>query len=235
MILMRSGYIDYDEEHDAQARVHFLLSREKLYLLDRVSPNENNVITALLRNYGGLFSDYAYIDLPFLAQQAGLQTQQQVYLILKNLADRRIVSFIPQHKIPTITYRQRREEHELIVIPPSVYEERKEQFQKRIGHVITYATTDTICRSRQLLRYFGEERSSDCRQCDVCLSHRSDYLSESTLAPVRQQIIELLNDGKPHFIYELHTLSFPTDQIDAALQHLVDEECIRLSGSTISL
>ena len=235
MILMRSGYIDYDEEHDAQARVHFLLSREKLYLLDRVSPNENNVITALLRNYGGLFSDYAYIDLPFLAQQAGLQTQQQVYLILKNLADRRIVSFIPQHKIPTITYRQRREEHEHIVIPPSVYEERKEQFQKRISHVITYATTDTICRSRQLLRYFGEERSSDCRQCDVCLSHRSDYLSESTLAPVRQQIIELLNDGKPHFIYELHTLSFPTDQIDAALQHLVDEECIRLSGSTISL
>ena len=231
-ILARCGYIDYDEEHDAQARVRFLLSREKLYLLDHTSPNENNVIIALLRNYGGLFTDYAYIDLAFIAQQAGLQTQQQVYLILKNLADRRIVSFIPQRKTPVITYLQRREEMERLVFPASVYDERKEQFKARIEQVIAYATNDHVCRSRQLLLYFGEERSTDCGLCDVCLNHNDEAQDNSN---ARQHILQLLSDSQPHLITELLRLPFPAYLIDSALHSLVDEEQIHLNGSSISL
>ena len=235
MILMRAGYIDYDEEHDAQARVHFPISRDKLYLLDHLSPNENNVITALLRNYGGLFTDYCYIDLPYLAKQAGLESQQQVYMILKNLNARHIVSFIPQQKIPYITYTQSREDGDLIIIPPSVYEERKAQFTERIAHVLRYANDDSICRSRQLLRYFGEERSVDCGQCDVCLSHKGDHLSENQLSPIRQRILDLLSDKQAHFVSELNDLPFNTEQVGAALKYLVDEEIIHIQGSRIFL
>ena len=224
-ILNRAGYIEYTEEQDNQARVMFTISRNELYRLENVSPNEEKVITALLRNYGGLFVDYNYIDESFVASQCGLQPQQ-LYMILKNLSGKHILHFIPQKKTPYVRYLQRREDPENVQLPPVVYEERKEQFRERIQAMISYATNDHVCRSRQLLRYFGEEDSHDCRQCDVCLSHPHDQANESSDTPEAHAILELLADGKSHHITELRDLQLPKEQLNAALEYLLREEYI---------
>ena len=224
-ILNRAGYIEYTEEQDNQARVMFTISRNELYRLENASPNEEKVITALLRNYGGLFVDYNYIDESFIASQCGLQPQQ-LYMILKNLSDKHILHFIPQKKTPYVRYLQRREDPEHVLLPPAVYEERKEQFRGRIQAMISYATDDHVCRSRQLLRYFGEEDSHDCRQCDVCLSHPHDEVKEHINTPEAHAILELLADGNPHHITELREIQLPTEPLNAALEYLLREECI---------
>ena len=226
-ILNRAGYIEYTEEQDNQARVMFTISRNQLYQLESTTANEEKVITALLRNYGGLFTDYNYIDESFLASQVQLQPQQ-VYMILKALSQRHILNFIPQKKTPYIRYTQRREDKEHIRIMPDIYEERKQQFTERIYAMINYATTDNVCRSRQLLRYFGEENEHDCHQCDVCLAHRTEgKVSESRLTNASEQILKLLNDHQPHAITELRDIQLPTDELDAALEYLMQEEYIR--------
>ena len=224
-ILNRAGYIEYTEEQDNQARVMFTISRNELYRLENASPNEEKVITALLRNYGGLFVDYNYIDESFIASQCGLQPQQ-LYMILKNLSDKHILHFIPQKKTPYVRYLQRREDPEHVLLPPAVYEERKEQFRGRIQAMISYATDDHVCRSRQLLRYFGEEDSHDCRQCDVCLSHPHDEVKEHINTPEAHAILELLADGNPHHITELREIQLPTEPLNAALEYLLREEYI---------
>ena len=224
-ILNRAGYIEYTEEQDNQARVMFTISRNELYRLENTTPNEEKVITALLRSYGGLFVDYNFIDEGFIASQCGLQPQQ-LYMVLKNLSEKHILHFIPQKKTPYVRYLQRREETENVQLPPVVYEERKEQFRERIYAMINYATNDHICRSRQLLRYFGEEDSHDCRQCDVCLSHPHDQANENICSPEAHAILELLADGKPHHITELRDLQLPTEQLNVALEYLLREEHI---------
>ena len=225
-ILNRAGYIEYTEEQDNQARVMFTVSRDDLYRLENNTPNEDKVITALLRNYGGLFTDYNYIDESFIASQTALQPQQ-LYLILKSLSQKHILHFIPQKKTPYIRYTQRREDMEHVQLIPEVYEERKRQFAERIHKMIDYATNDEVCRSRQLLSYFGEERSKDCCQCDVCLSHRAEGLvTEPRLNHAMESILALLGDGKSHPITELRDLQLPTDELDAALIYLMKEEYI---------
>ena len=225
-ILTRAGYIEYTEEQDNQARLMFTISRNELYRLESLSPNEEKVITALLRNYGGLFVDYNYIDESFIASQCGLQPQQ-LYMILKNLSQKHILNFIPQKKTPYIRYLQRREDLEHIHILPAVYEDRKEQFRLRIKAMIDYATTDNICRSRQLLRYFGETDSHDCMQCDVCLNTKSQQVSETSLTPEAHAIMQILADGEMHHITELRDIQMPTDTLNAALEYLLREEYIR--------
>ena len=233
-ILDRAGYIEYTEEQDNQARVMFTIGRDDLYRLENTSPNEEKVITAMLRNYGGLFTDYNFIDESFIAQQTQLEPQQ-VYMTLKGLSQRHILHFIPQKKTPYIRYTQRREDMEHVQIPPSVYEERKAQFEERIHAMINYAKDDAVCRSRQLLRYFGEESDHDCRQCDVCLSHRSEGLvSEPRMNEAMERILALLDDGQPHPLTELRDLQLPVDELDAALTYLLKEEYIRQSDGLLS-
>ena len=224
-ILNRAGYIEYTEEQDNQARVMFTVSRNDLYRLEGNTPNEEKVITALLRNYGGLFVDYNFIDEGFIAQQCALQPQQ-VYLILKSLGEKHIIHFIPQKKTPYVRYLQRREDMENVQIPPTVYEERKALYRERIQAMIGYATCDNVCRSRQLLRYFGETDSHDCHQCDVCLDHSRDHVSEPVMTAEADAILELLADGEPHPITDLRGIQLPIDKLNAALEYLLREEYI---------
>ena len=233
-ILNRAGYIEYTEEQDNLARVMFTISRNELYRLENNTSNEEKVITALLRNYGGLFTDYNFIDESFIANQCGMQPNQ-VYMVLKNLSQKHILHFIPQKKTPYVCYLQRREDTEHIQILPSVYEERKEQFQQRIHAMIDYATNDKVCRSRQLLRYFGEEESHDCRQCDVCLSQVHNKASESVMSKEAQAILDLLSDGKPHPITELRGIQLPTDSLNAALEYLLREEHIAINDGFLKI
>lgn len=233
-ILNRAGYIEYTEEQDNQARVMFTVSRNELYRLENTSPNEEKIITALLRNYGGLFTDYNYIDESFIASQCALQPHQ-VYMILKGLSQRHILHFIPQKKTPYIRYTQRREDKEHIQLMPAIYEERKAQFTERIHAIIEYASNDSVCRSRQLLRYFGEGNNHDCCQCDVCLSHRKEgMVSEPQFNSAIEKILHFLDDGKSHHITELRDIQLPDDELNAALDYLLKEEDIRQSDGFIS-
>ena len=217
-ILTRAGYIDYDEAPDQQTRVRFRLERHELYRLHDNTPDEERVIVALLRNYGGLFADFGYIDEAFIAQQSGLQPTA-LHQVLISLAQKHIIEYIPRQQIPTIRYMQRREDAEHIQLSPDVYEHRLEQYKKRIQAMLRYIDCQHRCRSRQLLEYFGEKNSHDCGQCDVC---RNDHPDEEQQA--QQAILQLVSDGQRHHITELHRISVPTPAIDAALAYLIEEE-----------
>lgn len=231
-ILENAGYIHYETDPDAKARVRFLLQRNELYRLDNLSPHEECVITALLRCYGGLFTDFVYIDEGLIAKEADLD-KQQVYLNLRALGQKRIIQFIPTKKIPLITYMQHREAEEYLVIPPEVYEERKQQFAHRIQTMKLYATNDEICRSKQLLYYFGETDAGDCGQCDVCIEHKSNEVNTHHLTHAQQLILHVLEDGEYHQITELRSLNLPNRVFDAALDSLVKEEIVHVQGILI--
>ena len=227
-LLERAGYIEYDEEADHQARVRFLVSRDDLYRLNQVSDQEERVIVALLRSYGGLFADYGFIDESIVAQQAGL-TPPQTYEILKALSQRHLLHFIPQRNMPYIRYMQRREDSENVQLPPAVYEERLAQYKERIHAMIHYAQSDHPCRSRQLLAYFGEHSDHNCGQCDVCRSTAEEAPSAT------QHILQLLSDRKAHPVSELATLPYPQDAINAAVAELISEEYIQQRDGLVEL
>lgn len=226
-ILSNCGYINYTEETENKARVMFLIDRNDFYKLDNLTEIENELIVVLLRNYGGLFTDYNYIDESFIAQQIGL-TLPQTYFVFKALNKRRILHFIPSQKTPYITYVQRREDGDRIIIPANVYEERKEQFTERVNQIILYAKNNNVCRSRQLLRYFGERCQTDCGICDVCTDQEPLLEDQKT---AQQSILQLLQDHKKHHITELHSLNMERKALDEALEYLVDEEKIYVDGA----
>lgn len=227
-LLQMAGYIGYNEEADAQARVMFLLDRDELYRLKKLSPTEDRVIEALLRGYGGLFSDYQYINENYVADRAGAGiSAQDVYQCLKHLDEEEIVRFIPCKNIPRIRYAQRREESEHIVIGQDIYDERKRNYIERISAMESYLADSARCRSVALLSYFGEGGAEACGVCDVCLDHRDATVNEGTIAEASRAIRQLLADGESHPIGCLRSLPMPATVVDAALDRMVGEGDIR--------
>ena len=233
ILLQRAGYIDYEPNPDNNARVRFLLRRDDLYRLDSLSEKENDVVISLLRNYGGLFTDYGYVDESYIAQEAGLD-RNQTYMVLINLSKKRIIDFIPRKSIPLISYKRDRVDGSNVILDKSVYEERKEQFQKSINSVINYAQNDRVCRSRQLLYYFGEKKSVDCEQCDVCLSH-SHHDDHNQQEEIKEKLLAMVADGERHHVTEVRQLDEDWDMVTKVMKELMDEEQLLMDGSYLIL
>ena len=155
-ILTQAGYLEYTDEQDNSSRILFTIRRDELYKLREMGKEAEALIQSILRSYTGVFTDYAYISEESLAVRTGL-TRQQIYNILVTLTKRRIVDYIPRKKTPYIIYTRERLELRFLHIPASVYEERKARYEARIKAMEEYVTTENICRSRMLLRYFGEK------------------------------------------------------------------------------
>ena len=229
-ILQRAGYLEYDPAPDQQTRVRFLLERQDLYRLENLTANEDHLIVTLLRNYGGLFADFGYIDEGLISQQCGLRPVD-LHEVLKSLSQKHIIQYIPRQQVPTIHYLQRREDPEHIQLPADVYEMRQEQYRQRILAMLNYMQDACHCRSRLLLEYFGETHTHDCGQCDVCQQQTANDQQPSATS----QLLQLLSDGQRHHLTELHRLSMPTEAIDKALRHLMEEEYIVNHDGFISL
>lgn len=233
-ILTQAGYIEYVDEQENASRLMFIVRRDELYAT-RDDVDTENVLRVLLRTYTGLFTDYVYIDEHLLAHHAGLD-YHRVYEILKSLNYNRIIRYIPHKKTPLIRYVQRREDKERLIIPPSVYEERKSAYESRIGAMIEYATSTNKCRSRLLLYYFGEKNEHDCMQCDVCLSNHPSGLKRGVFHDVSTLLMRLLDENK-----EVQLTSFLTEaesicnrgMIVTVLNYMQDEEQIEMYGELI--
>lgn len=101
--------------------------------------------------------------------------------------------------------------------------------------MIKYATNDDICRSRQLLRYFGEERSTDCGQCDVCIAHKKQHEDKNGQKKAEELITELLNDMKPHYITEIKEINFDRDIVEDVFEYMINEEIIYVADGMVAL
>ena len=234
-ILTQAGYLEYTDEQDNSSRILFTIRRDELYKLREMGKEAEALIQSILRSYTGVFTDYAYISEESLAVRTGL-TRQQIYNILVTLTKRRIVDYIPRKKTPYIIYTRERLELRFLHIPPSVYEERKARYEARIKAMEEYVTTENICRSRMLLRYFGEKNEHNCGQCDVCLSKRAtDNLSEKSYEEVKRQILNLLSHSPLTPAETADQIKAEKEDIGQVIRYLLDEGELKMQDGMLHI
>lgn len=234
-ILTQAGYLEYTDEQDNSSRILFTIRRDELYKLREMGKEAEALIQSILRSYTGVFTDYAYISEESLAIRTGL-TRQQIYNILVTLTKRRIVDYIPRKKTPYIIYTRERLELRFLHIPPSVYEERKARYEARIKAMEEYVTTENVCRSRMLLRYFGEKNEHNCGQCDVCLSKRAtNDLSEESYEEVKRQILDLLSHSPLTPAETADQIKAEKEDIGQVIRYLLDEGELKMQDGMLHI
>ena len=225
-ILTRAGYLEYTDEQDNVSRIMFTITKEELYRIREQSEYTEKLIRILLRSYTGLFTDYAYISEDNLSTRSGL-SKQQIYETLLSLSRQHILHYIPAKKTPYIIYTRERQETERVYLSKEVYEDRKESYVQRINAMIEYAESENRCRSRMLLRYFGEKNEHNCGQCDVCLQQHQSGLKSGEFEAISQQLQALLKEN-PLSLQEIKDkMQVPENHLMKVVSYLVSKEIIR--------
>lgn len=225
-ILTRAGYLEYTDEQDNASRIMFTITKEELYRIREQSEDTEKLIRILLRSYTGLFTDYAYISEDNLSTRSGL-SKQQIYETLLSLSRQHILHYIPAKKTPYIIYTRERQETERVYLSKEVYEDRKESYVQRINAMIEYAESENRCRSRMLLRYFGEKNEHNCGQCDICLQQHQSGLKSGEFEAISQQLQALLKEN-PLSLQEIKDkMQVPENHLMKVVSYLVSEEIIR--------
>ena len=234
-ILGRAGYLAYRDEDDNTSRVRFIVTRGELYDIDTSRPEDEAVLGALMRTYGGLFADYVSVDERRIARDAGL-SPQETYDTLKRLTYRRILHYVPRRDIPHITYLRPRVDGADVALRPEVYEQLRDLYAARVGAMLRYMEDDAHCRSQQLLAYFGETGAPACDRCDVCVERRrqgqpqagapaDDRTTHDLLDAVRR----LCADGRPHPLSDLDRCGLNEEAVRRTLARLAAEGLVLLA------
>lgn len=233
-ILTQAGYIEYTDEQDNASRLIFTLRRDELYKLHDMGEAIEKLIQIILRSYTGVFTDYTYIQEEVLSMRTGL-SRQQIYEYLVALSRRRIIDYIPHKKTPFIIYTRERVELRHVQLPKAVYEERKERYTARIKAILEYANAETQCRSRMLLRYFGEQNDHNCMQCDVCSANNNTEIKQREFENIRNSILDMLKKGSLRPENILLPNSYEEESVQTVLRHLLAEEKVKVEDGRIAL
>lgn len=169
--LEREGLICLPDHNELQSRLYITIGKEELYRFQLAHRDIGDMLTAILRLYGGLFTDFTPISESVIAQRCG-KTETQVYNMLKELNRLQIAEYRPKTIKPQIIFTSPRIDIKDIYVSDRNYKDLKNAAEKRREAMIAYAENDGECRSRQLLRYFGETQSCDCGVCDVCIAKK---------------------------------------------------------------
>lgn len=192
--LEKAGVIALSEHLRETSQIHFKLNGEELMDYEDNHPDEAEFVKLLLRSYAGVFTQYVKIDEQTLAPRADMSVEE-VCAHLSTLHKAGVLSYQPQNEIPLIVFLQDRQPEKYIFFDPAIYEVQKAKALERVEAVRGYVTTKDVCRSRLLLRYFGETESPACGACDVCLQVGQKAVTDKKFRLLSENILTLYQEG----------------------------------------
>lgn len=214
-ILSQAGLIEFTEDFRSNARIMMLARKEELYNI-HLDDITDKVLNKILRLYTGLFTDYVPINETVIASALNIPVQT-VYETLLKLSRNHVLHFIPRRETPYIYFPTSREETRYIEIPRTVYEVRKDQLARRINAMTAFIFGNSECRSRSLLRYFGETDIQDCGMCDVCRSRKTTADINETTGNIETSLLYLCRGNG-------NTMKYILDQFDHGQRNKVIEK-----------
>ena len=165
--LEREDHWTFTEDLDIRTRVMVTVERAELYRTDLPDPKMVELLELLMRSCPGLFSHPVQIDEPYVAARCGV-TVPQLRQLLYGLSLEHVIRYIPADNANVLYLHHNRLEPGNVRLSPERYRLLREGFHARLEAMEAYVSGTDECRSRYLLRYFGQEESADCGSCDVC-------------------------------------------------------------------
>lgn len=189
-VLEQDGWLVYTEGVHQPSNLKFMVNREQLYDFQLRKRELELVIKGLLRALSGALTDYVNFNELQIAQFLRMSVMD-LERILHFLHNENIIDYRPRKDKPQIVFVRERTDTQHLSIDWNLYMFRKKRAEFRLKKSIEYVELD-ICRSMQLLQYFGQTDVQKCGVCDVCLEKDKDNLDSNDFTIFSEKIKSLV-------------------------------------------
>ena len=168
-VLEKEQILHIDENLSQQST--FIFTALPNEILRYSEKNNSDLIKTILRSYGGVFDFNVKINETVLAKKIG-----STFLSIKNeltkISEDGLAMYNFKNNASQIHFLVPREDDITINKIAANINQQNNIKSEKIKAVIDYVSNKSVCRSRYLLSYFGEEKTKKCGICDVCTKNK---------------------------------------------------------------
>ncbi len=167
--LDRTSVITLTKQYNRRSSVQVLYPNKKLFQYLEKNHETNIIVKSILRTYGGIFDQSVKINTYLIADKAST-TEDKIIQTLLQLQKDEVISLKLINTDAQIIFLQPREDDKTINRISKTIEQQNNLKKNHVTSVLNYVNNNDICKSVQLLSYFGEHKLKDCGICSVCLN-----------------------------------------------------------------
>ncbi len=188
--LDRCAVIRFTQRFTKKSSIHITTTGNQLLNFLENNKDHELVAKAILRTYGGIFDEEIEINLPLIASKINIP-ESKIITVLNTLKDAELLEFTHYVSDAEIIFLSPREdEHTINRIKHHLIKQNTSKI-KKIEAIIKFTENNKICKSRQLLHYFGEKETKDCGMCSFCIASKT-HPTLADLNKIQEDILNLL-------------------------------------------
>ncbi len=227
--LDRNSVINLSKQFKSKNLVQFIVSSSSVFNYINHHPEHEHIIKSILRSYGGVFDHQTNINTLKIADKASV-TEKEVLSTLEQLATNKVVTLNQSKTDAQITFIEPREDDKTINRIAKVIKTQNRIKEQQINAMVNYINNEDICKSMQLLSYFGERNLTPCGICSVCADNKRKT-APSEPKDVKKEIIRLLESGDMSSRSISQSIPYSDEEIKMALKLLLEHEVITITAS----
>ena len=228
-VLDRTSIITLSKQYGTNSGVQILLPNKKLFDYIERHQETNIILKTILRTYGGIFDQDVKINTNLIADKAST-TEEIVIQILLQLQKDGVISLQLIKTDAQIIFLQPREDDKTINRIAKTIEQQNNLKKTQVTSIINYINNDDICKSVQLLSYFGEINVEDCGMCSVCIKTNAS-LSKKTIDERTKEIVGLLKKNPLSSRDILLNTNIKDRQIETILKSMLEKDIIEITSA----
>ncbi|WP_298343433.1 RecQ family ATP-dependent DNA helicase [uncultured Algibacter sp.] len=229
LLLDRNSIISLSKQFKNKVTVQFTTSNNVLFRYLETHDNISIIVKSILRLYGGIFDHVTKIDLSKISEKASV-TEHTIIQTLKKLESDKIIDLSLAKTDAQITFLEPREDDKTINRIASIINQQNKLKQRQVKAMLDYIEDDSVCKSMQLLAYFGEKKLEPCGVCSVCINTKRKKKPQD-LKSVKKDIIQLLEKGEQSSRAIVAHLDCEDKDIKTVLKLLLEHQIISITPS----
>ncbi|NRD24110.1 RecQ family ATP-dependent DNA helicase [Winogradskyella litoriviva] len=190
LLLDRNAIITLTQHFNFRTKIQFTTTNAVLFKYLETHLDLNLLVKVLLRTYGGIFDYETKVNLNLVIKKSNL-SEKQVITQLQRLEKDEVISLQIANTDSEITFLKPREDDITINPIAKNIEQQHTLKHQQIESVLGYIKNNSVCRSQQLLLYFGEKSNKTCGICSVCVAKASS-LDKTSNEVISLQILNKL-------------------------------------------
>jgi len=226
LILDRNSIISLSNRFKNKVLIQFLSNNDSIFNYIEKHSESAPVIKSILRSYGGVFDFETEISTIKMAAKAGVE-EFELIQILDQLYKDEIIELNISKTDAQVTFIVPREDDRTINKIASIITQQNTLKKEQVKAVTNYINNDDVCKSMQLLAYFGERNTKPCGICSVCVSN-SKKASLNT-EEIRKKVIEILESGEKSSRTLTELIGCSSNQTTDVLKQLLEHDIIRIT------